>query len=171
MTTYQFTSRFIGRRPSHALRHRQTSGFTLLEILMATAVFSIGIAGSVGLMGWINRAGAFNSRIIQATAAGQAVLEEIRNGGYADARSGTDTNGMFDMSWTVATGSSLMKTVSLSVSWENQDGISKSVDVSTILTDETVVSVIPGFALPGNGSGGVMGGGGEEPESGEGGGY
>lgn len=132
-------------------------GFTLVEILMATAVFSIGIAGSVGLMAWISRAGAFNSRIIQATAAGQATLEEIRDGGYADARSGTSTNGMFDLSWTVSSGTNLMKTVSLSISWENQDGANKSIDVSTILTDEVVVSLLPGFVLPGNG--GIMGGG------------
>lgn len=130
---------------------------------MATAVFSIGIAGSVGLTAWINRAGAFNSRVILATAAGQAMLENIRDGGYANAQSGTDTNGMFDLSWTVTSRADSMKTVSLSVSWENQDDISKSVDVATILTDETVVSLLPGFVLPGNGGMVGGGGGGGEP--------
>jgi prepilin-type N-terminal cleavage/methylation domain-containing protein len=140
---------------------RSKRGFTLLEILMGTGVFSIGIVGSVGLLGWIGRADAANTRTVSAAAIGQAKLEEIREAGYAGAATGTEDDGYYDLAWTITQSSNYtgMRTVNLTVSWVDQDGAHKNLSMSTLLTEEEVVAVLPGFALTGQGGdGGIPGG-------------
>jgi len=140
---------------------KSRKGFTLLEILMGTAVFSVGIVGSVGLLGWIGRADASNTRVVSAASIAQAKLEEIREAGYSGAQSGEEDDNYYDLSWTITQASNYtgMKKVNLTVSWVDQDGAHKNLSMSTLLTEEEVVATLPGFALTGQGGdGGIPGG-------------
>ena len=137
-------------------------GFTLIEAMVGTGVFAIGVAGSVGLLSWIMQATASNGRIVGAEAAGMAQLEEMFNVGLADVQSGTGTAGQYDLAWTV-TSASEYNELSVDVEWTNNDGRKSSVSLASMVSDETRIVILPGFARSGNGGvGGVPTSTGEE---------
>jgi len=59
-------------------------GFTLIEILVAIAILSIGLLGVAGLVGGIRRGNTTSDKITTATTLAQEQLEDIKELGYRD---------------------------------------------------------------------------------------
>ena len=59
-----------------------TKGFTLLEVLIAMLVLSVGIAATGTLLVSIIRSNSLSNRMSQATQLAQVTLEELRLSGY-----------------------------------------------------------------------------------------
>jgi type IV pilus assembly protein PilV len=129
--------------------HRQQlvksqNGFTLLEVLVAIVILTIGLLGTAGLTTGVIRGNHYSKNITSATAAAQTQLESIKSSGYANA---TTTNfpgdtvtmgGMTFTRTTTVTNSSPaanMKTVSVTVSWTESNNTSRSVNLQTILAE------------------------------------
>lgn len=129
--------------------HRQRlvksqNGFTLLEVLVAIVILTIGLLGTAGLTTGVIRGNHYSKNITSATAAAQTQLESIKSSGYANA---TTTNfpsdavsmgGMTFTRTTTVTNSSPaanMKTVSVTVSWTESNNTSRSVNLQTILAE------------------------------------
>jgi len=125
---------------------RQQSGFTLIEVLMAMVIVSIGLLGTAVLTMGIMGSNKSSSEVTMATTLAQDELEEIRNEGFdtapavgaADSDSGYGTiSGYTSFRRVVSTASvgSLpstdTKAVTVTVYWDNNN---RSISLTTIIT-------------------------------------
>jgi type IV pilus assembly protein PilV len=116
--------------------------FTLIEILIAMAIFSIGILGMVSLQISTARNTKSADVVTQATMLARDQIETLKritdvttlsNGSEADIDSQGNPGGIFDRSWTISNplGGSNTRQITVTVSW-NQKGGNRSVELSTI---------------------------------------
>ena len=119
-------------------------GFTLIEVLVTALILTIGLLGTLGLATGIIRGNFFSKNITSATAIAQTQLEAVQNRGYVNA---TTTNfpaaaatvSMGNVSFSRTTTitndspSSNMKTVSVTVAWNETNNAARSVSLQTIL--------------------------------------
>ncbi len=112
-------------------------GFSLIEILVAMVILSIGLLGTAALTTSIIRGNQVSNRISTATTCAQDKMEEIRRLGYSNAVSETraflsSPYDQYEREVTVVGGSPAtgMKTVTVEVYWES----SNSVTLKTILS-------------------------------------
>jgi prepilin-type N-terminal cleavage/methylation domain-containing protein len=66
----------IGR---HLVLGRKDGGFTLLEVMIAMAIFSIGILGVVGMQHLVVRGTASGNAVTQELMLAQRIMEEMKN--------------------------------------------------------------------------------------------
>lgn len=119
-------------------RLHQHSGFTLLELLVAMTILSVGLLGMASLTTGIIKGNYFSKNVTSATVLAQSQLEDIQRAGYANATTANfpaDNPSMggvtFAKTTTISTGPiANTKKIDVQVSWE---GGAKSVTVSTIL--------------------------------------
>jgi type IV pilus assembly protein PilV len=119
-------------------------GFTLIEVLVTMLILIIGLLGTAGLTTGIIRGNFFSKNITSGTVIAQTQLEAIQNKGYTNA---TTTNfpataatvsmgGVsFNRTTTITDNSpaSNMKTISVTVNWNEADNVARSVSLQTIL--------------------------------------
>lgn len=120
-------------------RVQNAKGFTLIEILIAVTLLSIGLLGMAGLTVGIIRGNALSSEVTAATALTQDRMEDIKRLGYSNAAGSSEAYNsisgyaayrrvtMVDID-TPGVG---MKTVTVTVYWDSD---ASSVAVETILT-------------------------------------
>ncbi len=104
---------------------KQQRGLTLLEILIAMLLLSVGLLGIAGLTVSIIQGNAYSKNVSTATVIAEARLEDMRRAGYANANTmaGSDSVSMggvvFSRTTSVTNGSPgpNMKTVAVAVSW------------------------------------------------------
>jgi type IV pilus assembly protein PilV len=120
-------------------------GFTLIEMLVAILVLTIGLLGTAALTSQVVKGNFFSKNITSATAIAQTQLESMQNKGYAGA---TTTNfsaaaasvsmgGVsFFRTTTIAENSpaSNMKTITVTVTWNESNNAARSVTLGTILS-------------------------------------
>ena len=114
-------------------------GFTLIEIMVAVTLLSIGLLGMAGLTVGIMRGNSLSSQVTTATALAQAQMEDIKRVGYSGAAWSTeDYNSIAGYPLyrrvtevDVDTPNVGMKTVTITVSWDSN---ASSIAVETILT-------------------------------------
>jgi len=118
---------------------RYAKGFTLIEIMVAITLLSIGLLGMAGLTVGIMRGNTLSSEVTTATALAQAKMEDIKRVGYSGATEITeDYNSIAgyplfkrDTVIDVDTPDLGMKTVTITLSWDSD---ASSIAVETILT-------------------------------------
>ena len=119
-------------------------GFTLIEVLVTALILTIGLLGTLGLATGIIRGNFFSKNITSATAIAQTQLEAVQNKGYANATTAnfptaaaTITMGSVSFSRTTTitndSPSTNMKTVSVTVAWNETNNAARSVSLQTIL--------------------------------------
>ena len=118
---------------------RNNSGFTLMEVLVAMLILTVGLLGMAALIAGIINSNKLSNRISTATVLAQDKMEKITGVGYAgaDAEAGTEPyNGedfpLYKRITDVAAGDPAagMKKITVTVYWESDD---HSITLNTIL--------------------------------------
>jgi type IV pilus assembly protein PilV len=114
--------------------------FTLIEIMIALVVLSVGLVALVGLQISAIKGNAFSKRMTTAVTIANARLEEIKNTAYANIQSESSTqvsasNMNFTREVTVNNDSPVLntKTVNVTVTWKDGSK-SHTVPISTIIS-------------------------------------
>ena len=116
-------------------------GFTLLEVLIALTLLTVGLLGTLGLTTGVVRGNFFSKNITTATVIAQTQLEEVQRQGYtaANGLAGTANVTMggvtFSRQTTVTdnTPQNNMKTVTVNVEWNEGNAGSKQIKLHTII--------------------------------------
>ncbi|MEA3416821.1 MAG: prepilin-type N-terminal cleavage/methylation domain-containing protein [Thermodesulfobacteriota bacterium] len=113
------------------------SGFTLIEVLIAMVILTVGLLGTAALIIGIINSNKLSNRISTATVLAQDKMEDIKRIGYNNAVSETKAsmsspydNYEREVTVTSNSPSNGMKTINVTVYWES----SKSVSLQTILS-------------------------------------
>ena len=121
----------------------EKDGFTLIEVLIAIAVFSIGILAVASMQLWNTKNNTSGNIMTQATMLARAQIEQLKN--VADVTTltnGADPNlidengnpgGIFSRAWTVTNplGGNTSRRIQVTVNW-NRRGQNRSVVLTTI---------------------------------------
>lgn len=112
---------------------RNQSGFTLLELLIAVAVFAISLAGFSSVLLTNIRANRVARDISQATLFAQEKIEELRSV-FTTPTAGSDTNDHFVRTWTVASGP-FANTLDVTVTVQWNDGGARQIRLRSLFSD------------------------------------
>lgn len=128
------------------LRRRllNSDGFTLLEVLVAAVILTIGMLGTLGLTTGVIRGNALSKNITSATAIAQSQIEAAQREGYANATTTKFPTAAAQVSMagnnfsrttiiTTADPDANTKTVTVTVTWPEANGTTPTVTLKTIL--------------------------------------
>ena len=79
-------------------------GFTLIEVMVALIILTVGVLGLAGTTVWVVRQSTLAELTTERSAAVQTVVEQLRASDYTGLAAGSDSVGRFDVSWSVAAG-------------------------------------------------------------------
>jgi len=99
----------------------RTRGFTLVEIVVAALVLTVGVLALAGTAAAVSRMVGWGQRLGGSAVVAQARLEELRSRGCASLGGGRDSVGHYRLQWSVTTTGPL-RTVALTVGYPNGRG-------------------------------------------------
>lgn len=122
----------------------EQGGFTLIEVLITTLLLTIGLLGTLGLTTGVIRGNFFSKNITSGTVIAQTQLEAVQNAGYTNATTANfpttaatvSMGGVnFSRTTTITDNSPAtnMKTISVTVTWNEANNAAPSVSLQTIL--------------------------------------
>jgi prepilin-type N-terminal cleavage/methylation domain-containing protein len=83
---------------------RPRNGFTLVEVMVALIILTVGVLGLAATTVWVVRQGTLAELTTERSAAVQTVVEQLRASEYASLAAGSDSVGRFDVSWSIVDG-------------------------------------------------------------------
>ena len=117
---------------------RKSSGFTLIEILVALVIFSISVLAFAGLTVTATKTGAYGGRMTEAVTFAQDKLEELKANSWEKIVSGGDqetgpTGISYTRKWKVLEKETRnLKTVSITIDWN--DRVDHSISLFTVIS-------------------------------------
>ena len=84
-----------------AVRDRQRSGFSLAELIVAIVILSMGVLSMAGTSIWVVRQTTLSRLETERAVARQSAIEGVLADPFADVVGGSDSFGIFDVTWTV----------------------------------------------------------------------
>jgi prepilin-type N-terminal cleavage/methylation domain-containing protein len=133
MGTFLFFSNPHGDKDHRKKRNVPNFGFTLLEMMLALALLSVGMVSLMELMQRAHRGVAGGEEVLTATQLAQRCLEQLRNVSYAN----LDTTSCsvpvaysrFTLTKSVTTPYTNLKQISVRISWEVIGEVGETADV------------------------------------------
>lgn len=124
-------------------RINTTGGFSLIEVMFAMALFSIGLLAVATLQGANVRNNTTGNITTQASMLARARLEQLKSlnitalapGDFAeDSNIDPDGNpgGIYQRQWTIETTAPDLRKIQVTVSWTHRDGNTRSVALTTV---------------------------------------
>ena len=79
-------------------------GFTLIEVMVALIILTVGVLGLAATTIWVVRQGTLAELTTERTAAVQTVVERLRASDYTTLAAGSDSVGRFAVEWAIVDG-------------------------------------------------------------------
>ena len=103
----------------------KSTGFSLIEVLVALVILSISLLALAGLMGTTSQNTSFGGHITEAATFAQDQLEQLRSTSWGAIANGTDTRAgssgiSYTRTWNVVT-TGTIKTITITTSWTDQE--------------------------------------------------
>jgi type IV pilus assembly protein PilV len=126
---------------------QRSRGFSLLELLVALAILSVGLFALAGLQKTAIEGNAASRNLTSAVFLAEAKMNELQAKGYSNLSPGafSDSNnpvnergepgGIFARTWTVSGHGVNMKQITVSVSWKDGVGDNRSTSLDTVISD------------------------------------
>lgn len=95
--------------PPTSRRASRTSGFSMIEVIIAVVILAVGILGLGGATAYIVRQVTLADIMTERAAALQSVVERIQSMDFDTVDAGSDSVGMFAVNWSLASGTSETK--------------------------------------------------------------
>ncbi|MBA7566411.1 hypothetical protein ES708_08102 [subsurface metagenome] len=114
-----------------------SSGFTLIEIMIALFILVVGLLGAAGVAITIINGNAFGKEITTATTLAQNKMEEMKGTAYSSIASGSDTQeSIYTRTWTVTSDSPVagMRTIEVLVQFPWK-GTTHNVTLKTMVAE------------------------------------
>jgi type IV pilus assembly protein PilV len=115
-----------------ARKMRRERGFTIIEVLVALAIMTIGMLGILAIYKGQMSASGYSRRATEAAVLAEDKLEQLRTAPITTAIDGNDRidskgvanlEGPFDRTWTLeADGTGTLTTITVAVAWSEGDG-------------------------------------------------
>jgi prepilin-type N-terminal cleavage/methylation domain-containing protein len=96
-----------------SIRRNGADGFTMVELLVALVILTVGILALGLVTGQFNRQTTISDIAIERSASLQAAVEELRATPFEDVAAGTVTIDDYDVSWTILTDAANYKEVQI----------------------------------------------------------
>ena len=135
------------------MRNSSEKGFTLIEVVMATVILTIGIGIFSSIVANVSRRNFYSHRHTQAVILVQNKIEEILNAGYESAdleegeyenalnpvNSTADSSGIYSQFWDIYNSRPIprSKQIVSFVQWEGVDGELKTVTLTAVCIDQS----------------------------------
>ena len=98
--------------------NRSRGGFTIIEVVVAIVVFTVGILGLVSTAATVTRMVGRSQQYSMSASLAQQRVEILLAGGCANMASGSSTSGAYAIAWTVAsTNGGLGRSISITVTY------------------------------------------------------
>ena len=110
-------------------------GMTLVELLIASAVLTLGLVSSFALLGLLVRMNHTNGRMSAAVTLAQGLVERMISDPAANWVTGSDTVAEFTRQWEVSS-EGAYSSVRVSVTWDDSGGAQRGVSLYSILGEE-----------------------------------
>ena len=94
-------------------RARKKGGFSLIEVILAMMILTIGVLGLAGTTAYIVRQITLSDLMTERTAAFQTIVDRLQSLPYDSVTSGTDSIGIFAVRWSSSPNGSQNKTVTI----------------------------------------------------------
>lgn len=96
-----------------AARDSSRGGFTMVEVIIAIIILALGVLGMAGTTMLVVRQVTLARVMTERSVAVQAVVERVQATNYDDVGTGSDSLGVFRMSWTTTPETSQSKLVTI----------------------------------------------------------
>ncbi len=100
-------------KPEEAGVTRTRAGFTVIEVIIAMVILTFGVLGLAGTTAYIVRQVALSDLMTERTVAFQTVLDRLQSLPYDSVGSGTDSVGIYGVTWSSTNNGSQNKTVTI----------------------------------------------------------
>lgn len=110
--------------PTAAVTPPTRAGFTMVEVIIAVVILAVGVLGLGGTTAYIVRQTTLADLMTERAAALQSVVERIQAMDFDSLDSGSDSVGVFSVSWTSTSESSRSKLVTIITTGPGLDGSS-----------------------------------------------
>ena len=129
-------------------RAKQRGGFTLVEIVVATFITLLGMAGIHQLLFWIMFATTTARQTTEATALAQDRIEALYSAGFANSGNGQDQINIYERNWTVSAPAAGQQELIVTVSWDDIKQRSRIITMQTFLADTSLTAGGFPFSAP-----------------------
>jgi prepilin-type N-terminal cleavage/methylation domain-containing protein len=110
-------------RTPPARRATRRSGFSLVELIVATVILSVGILSLAGTAGWVVRQVTISKLTTERAAARQTAIEGLHATQFANLAAGADTTGEFTVTWAISESAgsyTSLQLVTSGLGWRNE---------------------------------------------------
>ena len=96
---------------AEAVADRQRTGFSLVELVVAIVILSVGVLSMAGTSTWVVRQVTLSRITTERALARQSAIEGVLADPFADIAGGSTTFGIFDVTWAVTADVGSYKTI------------------------------------------------------------
>ncbi len=133
-------------------RRKKQGGFTLVEIVVATFITLLGMAGIHQLLFWIMFATTTSRQRTEASFLAQDKIEALYSAGFGQSGNGQDAVDIYERNWTVSAPANGQQELVVTISWDDIKRQRRNLSMQTFLADTSLMSGGLPFSPPVPGS-------------------